>query len=317
VYNGKPMNKLLAIILMIITLTLGHVLDLWTRALRQGAMETFNIRPVVWGGIAANLMIIVTILTLFWLVAIKLNRSPLVSLIFILMGIFILAYLPLLVAEIEPISIVLAAPLFRPLRLSIMALGPQSYLFFSGVSILVIGLAQLLPKGKTPPLRWLQNTVKYLAMSPVTSWFLARILHRIDRFILRISKHRLSATGMLTGLPVVTLIVKGAKSGKLRMTPLVGIPDEDRVVLIATNFGRTRHPAWYHNLLANPQVQLSIRGQINSYIAQETHGEERQRLWLMAINLYRGYAVYEQRARGRFIPVMVLTPISNPGTSSF
>jgi deazaflavin-dependent oxidoreductase (nitroreductase family) len=118
---------------------------------------------------------------------------------------------------------------------------------------------------------------------------------------------------MLAGLPVVTLTAVGARSGRLRTLPLVGIPDGEKVVLIASNFGRPHHPAWYHNLRANPEARLTGHGRAGTYIASEVTGPDRERYWNQAVDLYVGYAVYERRTGGREIPVMVLTPKDDRG----
>jgi deazaflavin-dependent oxidoreductase (nitroreductase family) len=93
----------------------------------------------------------------------------------------------------------------------------------------------------------------------------------------------------------------------------VGIEDGERVVLIASNFGRSRHPAWYHNLRANPEATLSVRGQKKTYIAREADGREREDYWHQAVELYAGYAAYEKRTGGRKIPIMVLAPKTTHG----
>ena len=90
----------------------------------------------------------------------------------------------------------------------------------------------------------------------------------------------------------------------------MGIEDGERVVLIASNFGRAHHPAWYHNLRANPVATLSVRGRENTYIAREAAGIEREDYWRQAVELYAGYAAYQKRTGGRKIPIMVLTPKS-------
>jgi deazaflavin-dependent oxidoreductase (nitroreductase family) len=140
------------------------------------------------------------------------------------------------------------------------------------------------------------------------AWLFSHAAHRVDPIIMRRSGGRQSLTGILSGLPVVTLTATGAKSGRPRSVPLVGIKDGERVVLIASNFGRSRHPAWYYNLSANPQATVSVRGQKKTYIAHEAIDAEREDYWQQAVELYAGYAAYEKRARGRRIPVMVLTP---------
>jgi deazaflavin-dependent oxidoreductase (nitroreductase family) len=138
----------------------------------------------------------------------------------------------------------------------------------------------------------------------------------LDLLLIRLSKGRYSLTGILSGLPVVTLTAVGARSGRPRTLPLVGIPDGERVVLIASNFGRPHHPAWHHNLLANPEARLTSHGRTGIYIAHEATGAERGRYWGRAVDLYSGYTVYQARAGGRAIPVMVLTPKDGRGTTT-
>lgn len=133
-------------------------------------------------------------------------------------------------------------------------------------------------------------------------------MHHIDQLVLRLSNGRYSASSVAAGLPIVTLTTTGAKSGAPRSVPLVGIPDGEDVILIASNWGQTFYPAWYHNLRAHPQAALSINGRTGTYTAREAIGEERERYWQMATRLYRGYDLYKQRTGGRPIPVMVLTP---------
>ncbi len=142
---------------------------------------------------------------------------------------------------------------------------------------------------------------------------MVRTLHHLDRAALKLSRGRYTAAGPLTGLPVVTLNTIGAKSGLPRSVPLIGIPDGDRIVLIGSNFGQSRHAAWYYNLKAHPQTTLTINNQTLPYVAREAEGEERERYYRQAVALYPGYADYRQRAGARQIPVMVLTP--QPGTA--
>ncbi len=137
---------------------------------------------------------------------------------------------------------------------------------------------------------------------------MSRTLHRVDPLIIRLSKGRRSLTSILSGRPVVVLTTIGAKTGLQRSVPLIGIEDGDKVALIASNYGRSRHPAWYYNLRANPEATLSIRGKTGTYIAREADEEQRQMYWSRALALFAGYTAYEKRAGGREIPIMVLTP---------
>lgn len=107
--------------------------------------------------------------------------------------------------------------------------------------------------------------------------------------------------------PVALLTTTGARSGKERTTPLLFFHDGANVVLVASYGGNAHHPAWYHNLRANPRCELFYGGHKGTYTAREAE-EERERLWLEANSLYRGYGIYQERTGGRRIPVLILEP---------
>ncbi len=153
-----------------------------------------------------------------------------------------------------------------------------------------------------------QRFLHFIPKSKPGSWFFARTLHHLDRPILRLTGGRQSMTNMLSGLPVVTVTTIGAKSGQPRSLPLVAIPDGEDVILIASNYGQKHHPAWYYNLHAYPEAQLTYTGKTVAYHARETDGEERERCWQRAVDLYSGYASYKARAGHRQIGVFLLTP---------
>lgn len=168
------------------------------------------------------------------------------------------------------------------------------------------------------PAGW-QKMVQRLAATRLGSAILAPILHRLDAPFIRLSKGRITLTGLLTGLPVVTLTTLGAKSGQPRRVPLIAIPLEDdeqqtgpevrgKIILVASNFGRVEHPAWYYNLRANPLATLSVNGYSGQFVAHEAVGDEREACWQRAAFLYGGYNAYHQRASHRSIGVFVLTP---------
>ena len=121
---------------------------------------------------------------------------------------------------------------------------------------------------------------------------------------------RLAAQKMAEGLgqPVVLLHVRGAKSGAERTVPLLATKDGDLIVLIASKAGAAKHPAWFHNVKANPDVDVTLRGERVPMRATIEQGEERERLWAMANDNYSGYARYQQRAGDRTIPVVALRP---------
>jgi deazaflavin-dependent oxidoreductase (nitroreductase family) len=137
------------------------------------------------------------------------------------------------------------------------------------------------------------------------SWFFVNVAPHLDRGLLRLSGGRLTMSGRRM---VGFLHVKGAKSGLDRVTPLMYTRDGDRVLLIASRGGDSKHPAWYRNIVANPDVRFSIGGDERAYRARELQGEERERCWELAVRRYGGYAVYQRRAGGRRIPVLTLEP---------
>lgn len=111
------------------------------------------------------------------------------------------------------------------------------------------------------------------------------------------------------GLPMVVLTSTGARSGQPRETPLGYFTDGDDVVLIASNYGGARHPAWYHNLVAHPECELRIGERGGRFVAREATGADRDRLYALAVKLYPGYANYETQTDGiRTIRVLRLSP---------
>lgn len=157
---------------------------------------------------------------------------------------------------------------------------------------------------------WWQRLNQRVASTPLAARAFSYTLHHLDRPLIRVSQGRTSVTSLLTGLPVVTLTTIGAKSGASRSVPLIGIPDEEKVVLIASNWGQAHHPGWYFNLRAHPEADLSRSGRIRKYVAHEATGLEYAAYWNRAVRLYASYAAYKERPGGRKIPLMVLVPTS-------
>jgi deazaflavin-dependent oxidoreductase (nitroreductase family) len=130
-----------------------------------------------------------------------------------------------------------------------------------------------------------------------------RVFPGIDRRLLPLTRGKLS-TGL--GQPIVLLHARGARTGVERTTPLLATKHGDRLLLIASKAGATAHPAWFHNVRANPEVDVTFDGRRRPMRARVTQGEERARLWAMACDNYSGYARYQERAGDRVIPVIVL-----------
>ena len=113
----------------------------------------------------------------------------------------------------------------------------------------------------------------------------------------------------LNGLPVIILTSLGARTGKVRKTPLMRVEHDGEYAVVASQGGAPKHPVWYYNLTANPHVELQDGPVRKDYQAREVHGAERDTWWERAVAAYPDYAEY-QKNTDRTIPVFVLTPAS-------
>lgn len=113
--------------------------------------------------------------------------------------------------------------------------------------------------------------------------------------------------GPFEGSPVLLLTATGAKSGERHTTPVVYLPDGDRMVIFASRGGAPRNPGWYHNLRANPKATVEVGRDTLDVEAVVTEGEERERLFRKQAELYPQFADY-QRKTTRQIPVIALQP---------
>ncbi len=153
-----------------------------------------------------------------------------------------------------------------------------------------------------------RRVVRDLSGTKPVSRMLSRTLHHADRFVFGATNGRRTASNLLTGLPVVMLTTTGARSGKDRTLPLLGVPDGENIIVVASGYGHSGHPGWYHNLRANSGATAEIHGERRSVSAREVEDEERERLWRLCLEVYPAFAAYEERAGNRRIPVIVLTP---------
>lgn len=137
------------------------------------------------------------------------------------------------------------------------------------------------------------------SLSAAGAW----ILENGHRALLSVSGGRFPKS--LLGMMPLELHVVGRKSGERRSTLLTTpIHDAERVVLIGSKGGFDQHPVWYLNLVANPDVEITIDNETNSYRARTATGAERAELWDQAVSAYRGYAGYQESTE-REIPVVV------------
>ena len=111
------------------------------------------------------------------------------------------------------------------------------------------------------------------------------------------------------GLPVIIVTNTGWKTGAIRKTPLMKVTDGKRYILIASQGGAPNHPLWYHNLKAEPKVEIRDETQVFSMRTREvTDRAERQRLWDIAVEAYPPYEEYQERT-DRVIPVFLAEPV--------
>ena len=113
----------------------------------------------------------------------------------------------------------------------------------------------------------------------------------------------------LQGKPVILLTTIGAKTGKIRKTPLMRIEHNGEYAVVASLGGAPKHPVWYHNVKAHPQVELQDGTETKDYDAREVVGDEKAVWWERAVAAWPDYANYQKKT-DRQIPVFVLTPIN-------
>ncbi len=109
----------------------------------------------------------------------------------------------------------------------------------------------------------------------------------------------------MRGLPVVILTTRGAKSGKLRKSPLMRVEHEGTYAVVASLGGAPKHPVWYHNIVADPRVELQDGPVREDMTAREVTGEEKELWWERAVAAFPDYADYQKKT-DREIPVVVL-----------
>lgn len=112
----------------------------------------------------------------------------------------------------------------------------------------------------------------------------------------------------MKGKPVVLLTTVGAKTGKLRKTPLMRVEHNGQYAIVASLGGAPKNPVWYHNVVKNPRVELQDGTVAGDYDAREVFGDEKAQWWERAVAAWPDYADYQQKT-DREIPVFVLTPV--------
>lgn len=130
------------------------------------------------------------------------------------------------------------------------------------------------------------------------------VLWKVDPWLMRLTRGRI---GMGIGVPTALLETRGARSGAARRNAVIYFHDEGRVTIVASKLGLPQHPAWFHNLRANPEVTfggMPMRAEV------VTGEGERERLWALADRVFAPYATYRREAAeaDREIPIVQLLP---------
>jgi len=154
------------------------------------------------------------------------------------------------------------------------------------------------------PRSWFSRVYAAVSATRLGRLLSAKIVWRVDPYLLRATRGRV---GMGLVLPTALLETRGAKSGELRRNAVIYFHDGDRVTIVASKAGATKHPAWFHNLQAHPDVTFGGIPLRATVIDDEA---ERQRLWKLADRVFAPYATYRRDAAkaNREIPIVQLTP---------
>jgi len=120
--------------------------------------------------------------------------------------------------------------------------------------------------------------------------------------------------GRMGKSPILLLNTVGRKSGKKRTSPLLYVMDGEDFVIIASKGGASAHPAWYLNLIANPEAMVEVGDREVRVRAEEADSEEKSRLWQKMVEMYPAYDAYQEKTE-REIPLLVLRPVERGGPS--
>jgi deazaflavin-dependent oxidoreductase (nitroreductase family) len=118
--------------------------------------------------------------------------------------------------------------------------------------------------------------------------------------------------GHFEGAPLLLLHTTGARSGEARINPMMYLADAGRYLVFASKAGADSNPAWYHNLLAHPEVRIEVGDETFAAQAVELRGEERDTYFAEQARRYPGFAGYQEKT-DRIIPVIALTPLGDTG----
>jgi deazaflavin-dependent oxidoreductase (nitroreductase family) len=163
--------------------------------------------------------------------------------------------------------------------------------------------AQLKYVDPNRPRSLLSRAYAWFSTTRLGRFISANVVWKVDPYLLRATRGRV---GMGLVLPTALLETRGAKSGAVRRNAVIYFHDEDRVTIIASKAGDEKHPAWFHNLRAHPDVAFGGIPMRATVVSDEA---ERHRLWTLADRVFAPYATYRRDAgkANRTIPIVQLT----------
>lgn len=155
-----------------------------------------------------------------------------------------------------------------------------------------------MPEAQTAPKKMTEGQMKIAKalMAPFSRWQARRFL-----------KSGGTKMGSLRGREICVVTMRGAKSGKIRHVPLMHVPYGDGVILVASLGGAPRHPTWYYNLVAHPDVEVQVKGRALSLRARQASADEKAEVWPVCVEHYPDYQSYQDRST-RDIPVFICEP---------
>ena len=156
------------------------------------------------------------------------------------------------------------------------------------------------------PANALQRMVQAVTSTPPMAWLFSKTLYQQDKALFRVSGGRLTVPALLAGLPVVMFTTTGAKTGKRRTMPLLGIPVGEDLAVIGSNYGQKNTPGWVYNLEADPSATVGYRDRSVEVVARRATEAETDQVFDLARGVYPGFAKYRMRADHRVIRIFVL-----------
>jgi deazaflavin-dependent oxidoreductase (nitroreductase family) len=160
------------------------------------------------------------------------------------------------------------------------------------------------------PANVLQRLIQTLASSRCGAWFFAKTLYPQDKVIFKLTGGRLTVPTVLAGLPVLMFTTTGARTGRRRTMPLLGIPVGENLAVIGSNYGQKKTPGWVYNLEADPSATVEYGGRSVDVVARRANEPETEEVFRRAGSIYSGFAKYRARASHRVIRVFVLEKAS-------